>query len=118
MIYIKFYRADISRPNVQLLLTELSEVADDWFTLGVALGVRVSRLRGIQANSREGERRWMIELFQSWLDSNPTASWKDVIGALEQLGHNTLATKLRSNYNTRGIEQQRRAVDGVCTKSP
>ena len=109
-----FYRADISRPTVQLLLSELSEVADDWFILGVALGVHVRKLREIKAsNNQEGVKHWMIDMFQSWLDSNPTASWEDVLRALEQLGHLTLASRLKPKYSTQEIEQQRPAVDGV-----
>ena len=80
------------------MLAELNEV-DDWFTFGVALGVTVRKLREIQAsNSQGGVRRWKIDMFQSWLDSTPTASWEDIIKALEQVDHVALAARLRSKY--------------------
>ena len=80
------------------MLEELNEV-DDWFTLGVALGVTVRKLREIQtSNPQGGVQHWMTDMFQSWLDSTPTASWEDVIRALEQLDHVVLAARLRSKY--------------------
>ena len=89
---------DIPPPTVQLLLAELNEV-DDWFTFGVALGVTVRKLREIQtSNSQGGVQHWMVDMFQSWLDSTPTASWEDIIRALEQLDNLTLAARLRSKY--------------------
>ena len=92
-----FY-TDTSPPNVQLLLTELSEV-DDWFTFGVILGITVTKLREIQAsNPQGGVQRLKIDMFQFWLDSTPTASWEDIIRALEQADHVTLAVRLKSKY--------------------
>ena len=80
------------------MLAELNEVVD-WYTLGAVLGVRVRKLREIQeSNNQGGVQRWKIDMFQSWLDSTPTASWEDVIRALEQLDHLTLAARLRSKY--------------------
>ena len=82
---------------------------EDWYSLGVALGVRVRKLREIQAsNSRSGIQRCKIDMFQSWLDSTPTASWEDVIRALEQLDHNSLAARLREEYT------KQQPSPGVC----
>ena len=90
---------DTPPPTVQLLLVELHEV-DDWFTFGVALGVTIRKLREIQtSNPQGGVQCWMTDMFQFWLDSTPTASWEDVIRALEQLDHGALAARLRSKYN-------------------
>ena len=99
--------ADIPPPTVQLLLAELSEV--DWYVIGAALGVPVPTLREIQAsNSQGGVQRWKIDMFQTWLDSTPNASWENVIRALEQCGRVTLAVRLKSKY----IRQQ--LSTGVC----
>ena len=88
----------IPPPTVQLLLEELRQV-DDWYPLGVTLGVPTQKLRDIQtSNSQGGIQRWSIDMFQYWLKSTPTASWKDVISALEQLEHLTLAARLKAKY--------------------
>ena len=80
------------------MLAELNEV-DDWFTFGVALGVTVRKLREIKtSNPQGGVRHWTIDMFQSWLDLTSTASWEDIIRALEQADHVVLATRLRSKY--------------------
>ena len=71
----------------------------DWYSLGVALLVPVSKLKEIMASSQqEGIARWRIDLLQYWLDSTPTASWSDMITALEKIGHYTLSARLRSKY--------------------
>ena len=91
----------IPPPTVQLLLEELRQV-DDWYSLGVALGVSTQKLRDIQtSNSQEGIQRWRIDMYQYWLNSTPTASWEAVISALEQLDHFTLAARLKSKYMNR-----------------
>ena len=92
---LQTYHADIPPPTVQQLLAELNEV--DWYVFGVALGVPVPTLREIQAsNSQSGVQRCKIDMFQTWHDSTPTASWEDIIRALEQLNNRTLAARLRS----------------------
>ena len=96
-LYFRCNSADIG-PTVQQLVKQLQEV-DDWYTLGVALGVPVPRLREIQrSNQAEGVGRWKVDMFEYWLNLNPTASWKDVTRALEQLGHISLAARLKSEY--------------------
>lgn len=92
--------ADVSGPTVHLLLEELKEV-DDWYSLGFELTVPVSKLKEIEAScSGVYTRRRKIEVLQYWIDSTPTASWEDVISALEKLDHHTLAGQLRSKYVT------------------
>lgn len=95
----------ISPLTIQLLLEELVEV-DDWYTLGVALGVPVSQLKGIrESNPHDGRDRWKIEMFQLWLNSKPAASWADIIRAVEQLGHLSLAASLKSKYMSELTQQ-------------
>ena len=108
---VNFTVTDIP-PTAQQLLTELDEV-DDWFSFGVALGITVGRLREIQASNQDGVRRWKIEMFQSWLDSTPNASWEDIIKALEQCHHVALAERLRSRYIG---QQESSGVWCVCVR--
>ena len=71
-----------------------------WYPLGVELRVPVAVLQQIESRSPQGGIvRWRIDLLQHWLDSTPTASWCDIITALENTGHNALSTRLRSRYS-------------------
>ena len=89
---------DITTPTIHQLTEEL-EGMNGWYSLGVALLVPVSKLQEIMALSPQGgTAQWRIDLLQHWLDSTPTASWSDIITALEKIGHHTLSTRLRVKY--------------------
>ena len=92
------YCTGITTPTIHQLTEELAGM-NDWYSLGVALLVPVSKLQEIMALSPQGGiARWRIDLLQYWLDSTPTASWSDIITALEKIGHHTQSTRLRSIY--------------------
>ena len=89
--------AGITRPTIHQLTEELADV--NWHSLGMALLVPVSKLSAITASHPQGgTARWKIELLQYWLDSTPTASWSDIIKALEKIGHGTLSARLKTEY--------------------
>ena len=91
----KLICTDIPPLTVQQLLKQLHEV-NDWYSLGVVLGVPVERLQEIQAsNSQGGVWHWKINMFQFWLNSTLNASWEDVISALEEIDHVALAARLK-----------------------
>ena len=72
----------------------------DWFALGVALRVPPSKLKEImQSATQVGIQYWRIELLQYWLDSTPSASWRDIVTALEKIGQHTLSARLREKYH-------------------
>jgi len=108
---ILFYllSTDVPSPTVQLLVSELTAVTDDWFTFGVLLGVLPSRLKAIQASKGQGGvQQWKADMFQAWLDNKLDALWEDVIGALKKLENLRLATELEEKYlvkNTQGNGQ-------------
>ena len=88
----------ITTPTIHQLTEELAGM-NDWYSLGVALLVPVSKLKEIKSSSpQEGIAQWRIDLLQYWLDSTPTASWSDIITALEKIGHHTLSARLRTKY--------------------
>ena len=92
------YCTGITTPTIHQLTEELAGM-NDWYSLGVTLLVPVSKLQEIMALSPQGGiARWRIDLLQHWLDSTPTASWSDIITALEKIGHRTLSTRLRLKY--------------------
>ena len=72
---------------------------NDWYSLGVALRVPPCKLKEIrQSAPQDGIQYWRIELLQYWLDSTPSASWRDIVTALEKIGQHTLSARLREKY--------------------
>ena len=76
---------------------ELSEVTgEDWYPLGVQLGLRAATLREIQKNYPRDTERCRSEVLHLWLCTTPKVSWKTLAQAVQGLGRYTsLAQKLR-----------------------
>ena len=87
----------ISFPTLQRLLEELKDV-DNWFVLGIFLGVPVKQLQKIESSHRGDLERCKIDMLQYWLDNNVTPSWKDVVRALEQTNQIVLAETVKHRY--------------------
>ena len=92
------FLVDIPAPKIQQLLEELKPV-DNWYLFGVKLNVPVHELNKIKFSEAQGE----IELYkthtlQYWLNSNPNASWKDIVRALEQINNLLLASEVKAKY--------------------
>ena len=84
--------------TVALLLDELKEV-DNWFMLGTHLNVLPCELNKIKVTyAHEGVERCKMEMLQYWLDNAKTPSWKDIVGALEQLNMLQLVLRLTRKY--------------------
>ena len=75
---------------------ELREITvEDWFPLGIQLGLRPATLRGIQKKYHRHTERCK-EMLDLWLHNAPEVSWKSLAQAVEALGRYTsLAQKLR-----------------------
>ena len=46
----------------------------------------------------EGCDRWKWETFSLWLQCTPSASWRDVVGALRRMGEDTEAERIELKY--------------------
>ena len=85
-------------PNTAVLYNELTDVSD-WYTLGLNLGVRETELQQIQSSyPTEGCRRWKQETISHWLRQTPSASWENVVKALQKMGENKVAEKIELQY--------------------
>ena len=85
--------------GLQLMLQHLNEVRNEWFMIGIALGVPLTKLREIEASyTKEGTMRCMLEMVQYWLDTTPAACWDQVARALEQINQLTLAATIKQRY--------------------
>ena len=85
--------------SLQLMLPHLNEVRNEWFMIGIALGVPFTKLREIEATyTKEGMTRCVLEMVQYWLDTTPAACWEQVARALEQVNQLRLATTIKQKY--------------------
>ena len=87
------------KPEVQLMVVHLNTVQDKWFLIGIALGISVSILHTIeQSYPQGGVDRWLVEMIQYWLDSDPAACWERLVRALEQLDLLALAATIKQQH--------------------
>ena len=90
--------ADIGLLNVKNLYSELTTVTD-WYRLGLYLDLKTHELGKIEQNyTNQGCDRRMLVMLALWLRSTPTATWKDVVSALQQMGENRVAENIRQKY--------------------
>ena len=67
--------------------------------LGLYLGVQDYELAKIERTYiAEGCGRWKREIFSLWLQHTPSASWRDVVGALRRMGEKTEAERIELKY--------------------
>ena len=73
-------------------LTEHVNVGTDWYIVGTMLDLDQKRLKSIERQAGSDTHK-MIEMFNLWLTTTPTASRKQVLEALRirVVGENTLA---------------------------
>ena len=84
--------------DTAVLCRELTSVSD-WRSLGLNLGVRDYELDQIQSSHpTEGCGRWKQQTISLWLRCTPSASWENVVKALQMMGENTLAMKIHRKY--------------------
>ena len=80
-------------------MAHLDKVGDNWFVFGIALGVPHKKLREIEISfSQGGVKRFVVEMIQYWLDTTPSACWKEVARALEQVDCLALASAIKKEY--------------------
>ena len=83
-------------PDVQVLSSELTTVVD-WHKLGLNLGIPKHELDKIERDYRLNDRQ-RLEMLHLWLRHTPYATWEDVVSALQQMGENMVAERIRQKY--------------------
>ena len=83
-------------PKLKQLQLFRSDIGDDWFDLGVELldSNDEKDLGIIESDYPRNSNRCCTKMFQLWLDRYPSASWEDLIHALETIELNTVANKV------------------------
>ena len=76
-------------------LVKACKSVTDWHTLGLQLDLTMDQLDDLHI-TYHGHRadRLKAEMFNVWLKSSPSASWADLITALEDMGEDTVASDI------------------------
>ena len=72
---------------------------NNWFDLGEQLEMEFSVLEEIEISEAiHGISRQRSKMVNTWLKSDPAASWSKLCGALERVGEGALAQVIREKH--------------------
>ena len=72
---------------------------NDWHRFGIYLGLEMSTLRNIEHEfGSRGLHRIKAEMFDRWLITTPSASWEDLVIALEEMRERMVAHNVAASY--------------------
>ena len=82
--------------KLQYIVNATREINTEWHDLGLQLGLPEYILKQIESNPDiEGHIRMMLS---KWLDYDTKASWEKLASALNTMGKNSIAAKIRSKF--------------------
>ena len=89
------------KPKLKDLQKELYfKGAIEWENIGIQLGIEGGTLKKIKLDYSGDSRACLCEMLRVWLSRvAPPPSWSAMADALDTLGHQDIATHLRSAYN-------------------
>ena len=90
-----------AKPKLKDLQKELySTVANEWEDIGIQLDIEEGQLRQIKSDNVGDSKACLREMLRVWLSHvAPPPSWSAMANALDTLGHQDIATRLRIAYN-------------------
>ena len=85
--------------GLQDIYSLLIKAAKDWFELGLALGIQVDTLEGIDSNKNSDKAR-LREMLTHWLRSSPSRTWSDICNGLrsDTVQQDNLADTIQEKY--------------------
>ena len=91
---------ETATPSIKDLLKESAQV-DNWYKLGVELGIPSINLDHIESiYDKKDFVNLKKSVFIKWLLLDPNPSWKKLSSALKRMGLRDLSTRLRIKYRT------------------
>ncbi len=84
------YKNDL---DVKSVVEHLSDITDP-FTLGLQLGLKTAKLHEIERNHTRDLQRQKQETIAAWLAGDTSASWGDLVKALEKMDEHTTAKRV------------------------
>ena len=87
------------KPTLKVLMRELRVKAADWEDIGIELEIDDGILKQIKSDNPADSKSCLRELFRKWLSQgDPSPSWASIIEAVEGIGDEDLARKLKHSY--------------------
>ena len=85
--------------NLQDIFSELMGAINEWFALGLALGIQDPMLQEIESNKSNKDR--LRKMLAHWLRTSPSRTWRDICNGLRSntVEHYVLADKIEKKYN-------------------
>ncbi len=85
--------------GLQDIFSLLIKAAKDWFELGLALGIQVDILEGIDSNKNSDKAR-LRDMLTHWLRSSPSRTWSDICNGLrsDTVQQDVLADIIEEKY--------------------
>ena len=85
-------------PQLKEIISALKDISDPC-TLGVHLGIELSKLKKIERNHPRDVDRQLIEVIEYWRHSRSDRSWEALASAVENMGgHGNLMQELRDKH--------------------
>ena len=88
------FLATSTQPELKEIQNELGEVIE-WHQLGLELGVPHAKLKEIENDYPQNQRR-KVEVLDWWCRNTAEVSWVKLAKAVEEMGYTVLAERLRS----------------------
>ena len=85
------------------VLESVKDIADEWVSLGLKLGILYPTLRKIDDEERGRIERCKREMLAAWLQGEDNAkeqTWSTLVDALEKIDKTTLAKEIREKWQT------------------
>ena len=95
-------------PTLVEVLKELGSNFEDWYPLGLFLGVPSQDLDAIRVSEGPNLKMQFIKMVVRWLEIKPTATWAKLCQALKEVGKLALAEKVSATCGKKAVQQSKR----------
>ena len=90
-------KVELGLQDLSWLLSNLEDVASDWFTFGLKLNIKYSCLKVIEADNRNDCVACLRKVLACWLNQNPTAG--QLLKALKEMEMNRLLQHIKQSLS-------------------
>ena len=90
-------KVELGLQDLSWLLSNLEDVASDWFNFGLKLNIKYGHLKVIEANNRNDVVACLREVLACWLNQNPTAG--QLLKALKEMEKNRLLQHIKQGLS-------------------
>ena len=99
-------------------LTEHIRVSSKWYSLGVLLKLDAKKLEGIRAKNEDSTFK-LIKMFQLWLMTNPNATRREIIEALQNdaISEHAIAEKYEKSFKKGEYTQKYTQYNSTCNQT-